>query len=128
MARTLLSIIRMSQALARLRLQHIVTSDDFKESLRLLNMSKASLVRVSGVDAQSKYIEDVFEKICGLLVVQFQLRKDQTSMRNIYLTNNQIFEKLSSSYSNVMITDTLKHYKALEIPDIFIDGTLNVIA
>lgn len=42
-ARNLLSILRLSTALARLRLSNIVEKDDVNEAIRLLEMSKHSL-------------------------------------------------------------------------------------
>lgn len=42
-ARTLLSLLRLAQALARLRFQSIVTQSDIDEALRLMRMSKQSL-------------------------------------------------------------------------------------
>lgn len=43
-ARTLLSIVRMSTALARLRFTDVVQISDVDESLRLIGVSKSSLV------------------------------------------------------------------------------------
>jgi len=42
-ARTLLAVLRLSQALARLRLDSVVKQDDVDEALRLMDVSKASL-------------------------------------------------------------------------------------
>lgn len=42
-ARTLLAVLRLSQALARLRLEDVVRQDDVDEALRLMDVSKASL-------------------------------------------------------------------------------------
>lgn len=42
-ARNLLSILRLSTALARLRLSNVVEKDDVNEAIRLLEMSKHSL-------------------------------------------------------------------------------------
>ena len=42
-ARTLLSILRLSTALARLRLVDVVEKDDVNEAMRLMEMSKDSL-------------------------------------------------------------------------------------
>jgi DNA replication licensing factor MCM7 len=41
--RTLLAIIRMSQAIARLRLSQEISEADVREALRLMDMSKRSL-------------------------------------------------------------------------------------
>lgn len=42
-ARNLLGILRLSTALARLRLSDVVEKDDVNESIRLIEMSKESL-------------------------------------------------------------------------------------
>jgi DNA replication licensing factor MCM7 len=42
-ARTLLAVLRLSQALARLRLADVVRQEDVDEALRLMDVSKASL-------------------------------------------------------------------------------------
>ena len=42
-ARTLLGVLRLSQALARLRFSDTVTVEDVDEALRLIDVSKASL-------------------------------------------------------------------------------------
>ena len=42
-ARTLLGVLRLSQALARLRLSDEVCRGDVDEAMRLIHMSKASL-------------------------------------------------------------------------------------
>ncbi|MCJ1311588.1 Mcm2-7 hexameric complex component [Agyrium rufum] len=46
--RTLLGILRLSQALARLRFSNMVAQDDVDEALRLVDVSKASLYTESG--------------------------------------------------------------------------------
>lgn len=57
-ARSLLSILRLSQALARLQLATLVTREDVDEAMRLMHMSKSSLEMdrsgvAPGVDAMS---------------------------------------------------------------------------
>lgn len=42
-ARNLLGILRLSTALARLRLSNVVEKDDVSEAIRLMEMSKDSL-------------------------------------------------------------------------------------
>lgn len=42
-ARTLLGVLRLAQALARLRFSHVVTHEDVGEALRLMEVSKKSL-------------------------------------------------------------------------------------
>ena len=65
-ARQLLSILRLSQALARLRFSDFVASEDVDEAIRLTHMSKASLLddeRTAGGASG----EDVMSKIYGLV-------------------------------------------------------------
>lgn len=54
-ARNLLGIVRLSTALARLRLSDVVDKDDVVEALRLLEMSKASLAQ-TGEQTIRKYV------------------------------------------------------------------------
>ncbi|KAF9320739.1 Mcm2-7 hexameric complex component [Podila horticola] len=54
-ARTLLGVLRLAQALARLRFSDVVTVEDVNEALRLVDVSKASLYdhQESGQDGRS---------------------------------------------------------------------------
>ncbi|KAK9798943.1 hypothetical protein WJX73_006235 [Symbiochloris irregularis] len=66
-ARTLLSILRLSQALARLRCESTVEQPDIDEALRLMRMSKQSLHdvvegRPSGRDSISEIYEHIRKK------------------------------------------------------------------
>lgn len=60
-ARQLLSILRLSQALARLRLSDVVANEDVDEAIRLTHASKASLTEESSSYNRSN--EDVFSQI-----------------------------------------------------------------
>lgn len=57
-ARNLLGIVRLSTALARLRLSDVVDKNDVVEALRLLEMSKTSLKNTN--DIQKKGYIDIF--------------------------------------------------------------------
>jgi len=60
-ARQLLSILRLSQALARLRLSDVVANEDVDEAIRLTHASKSSLAEES--NSYSRSNEDVFSQI-----------------------------------------------------------------
>jgi DNA replication licensing factor MCM7 len=65
-ARQLLSILRLSQALARLRFSDFVAREDVDEAIRLTHMSKASLLdEEEGMGG--KRGEDVISKIYGII-------------------------------------------------------------
>lgn len=56
-ARNLLGILRLSTALARLRLSNIVEKDDVNEAIRLMEMSKDSLKHTFENQGQRYVIE-----------------------------------------------------------------------
>lgn len=58
-ARTLLSVLRLSTALARLRLVDIVEKEDVNEAMRLMEMSKDSLLGDKGQTARTQRPSDV---------------------------------------------------------------------
>lgn len=64
-ARNLLGILRLSTALARLRLSNEVEKDDVTEALRLLEMSKDSLNQIH--DQRTGHIPNTSDKIYALV-------------------------------------------------------------
>uniref|UniRef100_A0A6I8R0S9 DNA replication licensing factor MCM7 n=1 Tax=Xenopus tropicalis TaxID=8364 RepID=A0A6I8R0S9_XENTR len=58
-ARTLLSILRLSTALARLRLEDVVEKEDVNEAMRLTEMSKDSLLGDKGQTSRTQRPADV---------------------------------------------------------------------
>ncbi|CCE79895.1 Piso0_002987 [Millerozyma farinosa CBS 7064] len=62
--RSLLAILRMSQALARIRFDNEVTTEDVDEALRLISVSKASLF---AEDEQYREDESSTSKIYGII-------------------------------------------------------------
>lgn len=64
-ARNLLGILRLSTALARLRLADVVEKDDVQEAIRLLEMSKDSLNQTSENRGQrpKNIIDKIFDVI-----------------------------------------------------------------
>jgi DNA replication licensing factor MCM7 len=67
-ARQLLSILRLSQALARLRFSDFVAREDVDEAIRLTHMSKASLLDDDSNEAGgSKRGEDVTSRIFNII-------------------------------------------------------------
>uniref|UniRef100_A0A7S1BLQ2 DNA replication licensing factor MCM7 n=1 Tax=Corethron hystrix TaxID=216773 RepID=A0A7S1BLQ2_9STRA len=64
-ARQLLSILRLGQALARLRFSNYVAKEDVDEAIRITHMSRASLHDHVGKDGRRK--EDVPSRIFGVL-------------------------------------------------------------
>ncbi|XP_067138525.1 DNA replication licensing factor mcm7 [Centruroides vittatus] len=68
-ARTLLAILRLSTALARLRLSDIVEKDDVNEAMRLMEMSKCSLLQQQKSTGRVQTVTDqIFAAIRDLMV------------------------------------------------------------
>lgn len=68
-ARQLLSILRLSQALARLRLSNVISTEDIDESIRLIHASKASIL-TNDVQQSEDPISSIFNSIKSLFESQ----------------------------------------------------------
>lgn len=79
-ARTLLSMLRLSQALARLRLADSVAQPDVDEALRLMRMSKISLSDNESGTGQKDVISTIYSRIRDNAQEQ---RKDQYAWAEI---------------------------------------------
>lgn len=64
--RTLLAIVRLSQALARLRFSTEVVSDDVDEALRLVEVSKASLQNDPGKNDDQSISSKIYNLVRGM--------------------------------------------------------------
>ncbi|XP_065055420.1 DNA replication licensing factor mcm7-like isoform X1 [Rhopilema esculentum] len=58
--RTLLAVLRLGTALARLRLADVVEKEDINEAMRLMEMSKASLIDEEGINKPSQPIDVIY--------------------------------------------------------------------
>ncbi|XP_049850703.1 uncharacterized protein LOC126323746 isoform X2 [Schistocerca gregaria] len=58
-ARTLLAILRLSQAVARIRFSSAVSRSDIEEAIRLMHKSKESLIRGKAKQLRRKMVDDV---------------------------------------------------------------------
>ncbi|XP_055148398.1 DNA replication licensing factor MCM7 isoform X1 [Symphalangus syndactylus] len=108
-ARTLLAILRLSTALARLRMVDVVEKEDVNEAIRLMEMSKDSLLGDKGQTARTQRPADVIfatvrelvsggrsvrfseaEQRCisrGFTPAQFQVALDEYEELNVWQVN-----------------------------------------
>ncbi|EPS63843.1 hypothetical protein M569_10940, partial [Genlisea aurea] len=105
-ARTLLSILRISSALARLRFSEQVAQSDVDEALRLMQMSKFSLYsddrQRSGLDA----ISDIYSI----------LRDQAASSRRMDVSYAHALNWISrKGYSEAQLKECLEEYAALNV-------------
>ncbi|KMZ63164.1 Protein PROLIFERA [Zostera marina] len=104
--RTLLSILRISIALARLRFSETVAQSDVDEALRLMQMSKFSLYsddrQKSGLDA----ISDIYSI----------LRDEAARSGNMDINYSNALNWISrKGYSEVQLKECLEEYAALNV-------------
>eukprot|EP00934_Nitzschia_sp_Nitz4_P001170 Nitzschia sp. Nitz4//scaffold29_size155292//46738//49469//NITZ4_002648-RA/size155292-augustus-gene-0.224-mRNA-1//-1//CDS//3329546418//1170//frame0 len=106
-ARQLLSILRLGQALARLRFSDFVAREDVDEAIRLTHMSKASLV---DTDASTQKREDVMSRVFGIL-------RDYASTANVSTLELKLCEAmvLRKGFTAQQLSSCLEEYEALEI-------------
>merc|ERR1712217_109893 len=116
--RTLLSIIRISQAIARLELRNVVTSQDIEESLRLIHLSKASLndEYTDKSNQKREYkIRNIIQKIRDMIRELKKSKKNLCHDKNSFITRKDIFDKLSLEYTDEMINSALELCRTIKI-------------
>lgn len=104
-ARTLLSILRLSQALARLRFSEEVEQSDVDEALRLMKMSKASLYDESDPERVPDPISQIFSRI--------RVHAERTR-RNSYSWAD-IMDLLGTSFKPDQIRQCLLDYASINV-------------
>jgi DNA replication licensing factor MCM7 len=114
--RQLLSILRLSQGLARLRLDISICHSDVDEAIRLTHASKSSLIEeISGTVGQ----EDMVSSIYG--VIRDFANQQQNSRIISFADVEQMVVK--KGYPVDILQKTIKEYQSLGILSISDDGT-----
>ncbi|KAI8913605.1 MCM2/3/5 family-domain-containing protein [Gorgonomyces haynaldii] len=103
-ARTLLSIIRLASALARLRFSTVIEIFDVDEALRLIDVSKASLLQDKPKIRKDK-ISAIFDYI-----KQLATRADGTLARSISMASVQEFI-ISKGYTQEDLDKCIQNYQ-----------------
>ena len=115
-ARQLLSILRLSQALARLRFSDFVAREDVDEAIRLTHMSKASLLdEQGGAGGQSNPTggprkEDITSRVFGII-------RDYATASSVSSVDLKLCEAmiLRKGFTVQQLQYTLEEYESLEI-------------
>ena len=113
-ARQLLSILRLSQALARLRFSDYVAREDVDEAIRLTHMSKASLTDTDpnngdGTNPSAKK-EDVMSRIFN--IIRDYATTSQSTALEMKLCEAMVLRK---GFTAQQMQSCLEEYEALEI-------------
>jgi len=105
-ARTLLSILRLSTALARLRLADIVEKEDVNEAMRLMEMSKDSLNPGSDQHRPQNVTDQIFAAIKEMC--------SDTEQRSLKITD--VMERCTAKgYKPDQIDAALEEYEELNV-------------
>ena len=124
-ARQLLSILRLSQALSRLRFSDYVAREDVDEAIRLTHMSKSSLTDEefhdnadSGIGGKKKKSEDVTSRI-------FHILKDFATMSSLQRLELKTCEAMviRKGFTAQQLKTCLEEYQALDILQVNSTGT-----
>lgn len=107
--RSLLSIIRLSTALAKLRLSHQVIKEDIDEALRLVEMSKDTLM---GEENESRQVRDLpIDKIYKIVVEMMDKQPDKPAI----LIDDIINECGRSGFNQEIIHEAIQEYEGLNV-------------
>ena len=110
-ARQLLSILRLSQSLARLRFSDYVAREDVDEAIRLTHMSKATLLEEeNGPNQTQTRREDVMSRIFNILR-EYSSTSNSTSLE-MKLCEAMVLRK---GFTVQQLKSCLEEYEALEI-------------
>eukprot|EP00533_Pseudo-nitzschia_delicatissima_P003406 CAMPEP_0116083570 /NCGR_PEP_ID=MMETSP0327-20121206/3346_1 /TAXON_ID=44447 /ORGANISM="Pseudo-nitzschia delicatissima, Strain B596" /LENGTH=876 /DNA_ID=CAMNT_0003574471 /DNA_START=56 /DNA_END=2686 /DNA_ORIENTATION=- len=109
-ARQLLSILRLGQALARLRFSDFVAREDVDEAIRLTHMSKASLSEETGEGGKKVRREDVMSRI-------FNIIRDYSATSNNKTVELKLAEAMviRKGFTVQQLQSCLEEYEALEV-------------
>ncbi|KAI8580761.1 hypothetical protein K450DRAFT_235819 [Umbelopsis ramanniana AG] len=108
-ARTLLGIVRMAQALARIRLSDIVETGDVDEAIRILDVSKASLY-------EDDDVEDRAHDRTFLTGVHNVVRSMREQMGTNELNMSTVQQRVRSrGYTDQQFEDAIREYSQLDI-------------
>ena len=112
-ARTLLAILRLATALARLRIVNTVEKDDVKEAMRLMEMCKDSLKDKGTGRTVTKMVDQVYNTIRNMRDGQTTLKVQDVRDRYVIGNCSLLFLKLKIYFNT---NDALISRSKSEIP------------
>ncbi|KAH8698309.1 putative DNA replication licensing factor Mcm7 [Talaromyces proteolyticus] len=119
--RTLLGVVRLSQALARLRFSDVVVPEDVDEALRLVEVSKASLSNDSSAATDQTPTSKIYNLIRGMRESGAAAAGDgedgQLSLRKV---RERV---LAKGFTEDQLTQTIEEYAEMNVWQIAGNGT-----
>lgn len=126
-ARTLLGVLRLSQALARLRFADQVESADVDESLRLLDVSKSSLYESKDgnrIDNDMSSTSKIWRIMRDLRRINAVGRDDVNNDELLELSLRDIRDRvLAKGFTEDALMDTINEYERLDVIQRIAGGT-----
>lgn len=121
-ARQLLSILRLSQALARLRFSDFVAREDVDEAIRLTHMSKASLLDQPTSDAAGNGVRRIGEDVVSRI---FNILRDYAVISKSRRLEVRMCEAmvLRKGFTAEQLRRCLKEYEDLDVLQMNATGT-----
>lgn len=116
--RTLLGIIRLSQAMAKLHLREEVVQTDVDEAIKLMDYSIKSLNTDNSKIKKGNKKQDQMSDIIGK-IREFVESKSGTTV-DIADVNKALSKKFGQQFSKQALEQTLEHYKKLNV--VYVDN------
>jgi len=114
-ARTLLSILRLATALARLRLAETVMADDINEAMRLMEMSKDTLnVSSDAVKRKSKPSDAIYNIIMGMVSASGASQGDSFTGATVKMADVQQ-RCVAKGYTPEQLQSAIQEYEGLNL-------------
>jgi DNA replication licensing factor MCM7 len=126
-ARSLISVLRMSQALSKANARYCVTSYDVEESLRLIDKSKESIDTIDNCRHRRNDQNELSEIINKIRVMIFDPSSWGDNIKSYKITFDFIYQQLHGIHTEVRIHSAMLYLKKMGIPDIMIDNNFNII-
>lgn len=116
--RTLLGVVRLSQALARLRFSDVVVTEDVDEALRLVEVSKASLYENSRGQGDQTPSSKIYHLIRGMAASGAAAvgsgRRGELSMQRV---RERV---LAKGFTEDQFEDAITEYSLLDVSEIYL--------
>lgn len=106
-ARTLLAILRLSTAMARLHFRDVVTQEDVDEAIRLMHMSKASLLEESH--------HNIREKLNPVDAIYRIVRNSVSATANSVAYDQVLRLVCASGYKPDQLVESLEEYEEMNV-------------
>ena len=118
--RTLLGIIRLSQAIAKLNFRHEVTMSDVDESLKLMDYSFRSLRRLTGKESEKRQARNEERRTDTQSEVMRHVREICAANNSEPIAINEIFKRLQKRQAGITVekedlSEIIDYYHRLQV-------------